>query len=75
LILCVIGAIFSLNQYVGQVRTILLPALAGTCSDPTVNCNVSQIFRFGYITIPMMALTAFAMNALIAVRLMHRGSA
>lgn len=75
LTLCLIGMLFSLNQYVAQIRTILLPSLAGTCSDPVTNCNVSQIFKFGYVTIPMMALTAFALNALIAARIMRRSGA
>ncbi|MDO8468474.1 MAG: disulfide bond formation protein B [Candidatus Peribacter sp.] len=73
--LCLIGMVFSIDQYVGQIRTILLPALAGTCSDPVTNCNVTQIFKLGYVTIPMMALTAFALNALIAVRQMRRSGA
>lgn len=75
LALCLIGIIFSVDQYVGQIRTILLPSLAGTCSDPMTNCNVSQIFKFGYVTIPMMALTAFAMNALMAWRVLRKTSA
>jgi disulfide bond formation protein DsbB len=73
LLLCLIGASFSVNQYVGQVRTILLPALAGTCGDPTTNCNVTQIFKLGYITIPMMALTAFTLNALVAWTMVRQG--
>lgn len=66
LLLSLVGMAFAIDQYSGQVRTILLPALTGTCGDPSANCNATQIFKFGYITIPTMALTAFAMNALIA---------
>src|SRR3989339_55602 len=66
ILLSLVGMVFSINQYVGQIRSILLPALAGTCEDPLVDCSVSQIFQFGYITIPMMAFTAFAMIALVA---------
>ncbi len=75
LTLCLIGTVFSIDQYVGQIRTILLPSLAGTCSDPVTNCNVTQIFKLGFITIPMMALTAFVLNALLAVRQMRRSAA
>lgn len=66
LTLCLIGMIFSIKQYVGQVQSILIPALQGSCGDPTADCASTQIFQFGYITIPFMALTAFVMNALMA---------
>jgi disulfide bond formation protein DsbB len=66
LTLCVIGMLFSVRQYVGQVQSILIPALQGSCGDPTVDCTATQIFQFGYITIPFMAFTAFVMNALMA---------
>lgn len=75
LVLCLIGMIFSVDQYVEQVRAFLLPSLTGTCGDPTNPCSATQIFTFGYITIPMMALTAFAMNALVAWRMIRRKSA
>ena len=75
LLLCLIGMVFSISQYVSQIRTILLPALAGTCGDPNVDCSATEIFKFGYVTIPMMALTAFAFNALIALRMIRRRSA
>ena len=72
LTLCAIGLIFSLHQYIGQVRAILLPALQGACSDPTVNCAATEIFKYGYITIPMMAATGFLINALLALVVMRR---
>jgi disulfide bond formation protein DsbB len=75
LTLCLIGMIFSIHQYVGQISAILSPSLAVTCSDLTTNCFDTQIFRLGYITIPMMALTAFALNALLAVRQLRRSAA
>lgn len=71
LALCLIGMIFSASQYSAQIRTLLDPALSQACGDPNVDCTATEIFTFGYITIPMMTLTAFALNALIAVRLMR----
>lgn len=70
LALCLIGSAFSVHQYIGQVQTLLSPELAQACGDPNVDCNATEIFTFGYITIPLMALTAFAMNALLSVRMM-----
>jgi len=72
LTLCLIGMIFSIKQYVGQVQSILLPALQDTCGDPAANCASTQIFKFGYITIPFMALTAFVMNALMSLVVMRK---
>lgn len=72
LILSLIGMAFSIKQYVSQVTDILLPSLTETCGDPTNPCAATQIFRFGYITIPMMAWTAFALSALVSWRMIRR---
>lgn len=75
LALCLIGMTFSVTQYVEQVTAFLAPALTGICGDPAAGpCAATQIFTFGYITIPMMALTAFAMNALVALRVIRKVS-
>jgi len=71
LTLSLIGMAFSIKQYVSQVMNILVPSLTGTCGDPAYPCASTQIFRFGYITIPMMALTAFALSALLAWRMIR----
>lgn len=75
LLFCLIGMCFSLWHYSEQVYYNLHPELITTCDPTGVSCVNSQILAFGYITIPMMALTAFALNALIAVRLMRRSAA
>jgi len=72
LTLCVIGVLFSIKQYYGQVQAILIPALSGACGDPTVDCSATQIFKFGYITIPVMAGTAFLINGLMSLVVMRR---
>jgi len=75
LLFCLIGMCFSLWHYGEQVYYNLHPELITTCDPTGVSCVNSQILAFGYITIPMMALTAFALNALISFRLMRRSAA
>ena len=71
LALSVIGLLFAKLHYGEQVWAALHPA------DPSVPCDASgtscastPFFRFGYITIPMMAATAFALNMLGSVLLL-----
>jgi disulfide bond formation protein DsbB len=71
LTLSLIGMVFAIKQYVSQVLNILMPSLTGTCGDAANPCSSTQIFQFGYITIPMMALTAFALSALVAWRMIR----
>ena len=82
LALCVIGAIFSIDHYSDQVEAALHPVpkengvneLLKPCDATGVSCASTQIkFAFGYITIPMMALTAFLLNLLGSVFLLHTG--
>jgi len=68
LLLSVIGMVFSSVHYTEQVMAALQPP-----SDPLEPCDLTGVscasapsFYFGYITIPMMAFTAFLLNALIA---------
>ena len=75
LLLCLIGMCFSLWHYGEQVYYNLHPEFITTCDPTGVSCVNSQILAFGYITIPMMAFTAFALNALISFRLMRRSAA
>ncbi len=51
----VIGGVFSVVQYILQRLEV-----NQTCSA-TVPCSTSYFYYFGYITIPMMALTGFVM--------------
>jgi disulfide bond formation protein DsbB len=67
LILCVIGFLIAAWHYGEQVQLALNPLdpdLAKPCDQTGVSCARTPIFEFGYITIPMMALTAFLLNAL-----------
>lgn len=46
---------------------ILLQAFPGIlqCGDEAVNCSTNQLVGFGYVTIPVMSLTAFVILILI----------
>lgn len=67
LLLSVIGAGIALWHYGEQVGAALFPAVIDPnvpCDTSGVSCASTPFFHFGYITIPMMALTAFVLNAL-----------
>lgn len=74
LALCLAGMIFSIIHYSEQINAVLHPASALAACDLTgVSCASTQInFAFGYITIPMMALTAFILNAVNSILMMRR---
>ncbi len=52
--LSVVGAGIAIYHYLLQMSPLPLP-----CTDEIANCALKQVAAFGYITIPMMALTAF----------------
>lgn len=54
--LSVIGGLIALNHYFVQRMEY-----ATSCGIEAVSCSVKYTFKFGYITIPMMALTAFCL--------------
>lgn len=55
LVLSIIGGLIALyHVFLQWYPAILLP-----CSDETANCAVKQFAAYGYITIPVMSLTAF----------------
>ncbi len=60
--LSVIGAGIAAHHYYIQVAA----AAAATCSATGPSCAEARFFTFGYITIPMMALTAFLLLLLLA---------
>ncbi|PIR53013.1 disulfide bond formation protein B [Candidatus Peregrinibacteria bacterium CG10_big_fil_rev_8_21_14_0_10_49_10] len=75
LVLCIIGAILSADHYMEQIEATFF-ALP---TDPLVPCDASGVscekmytFRFNYISIPMMALTAFVMNAVTSLVVVRR---
>ncbi|MEK7092959.1 MAG: disulfide bond formation protein B [Patescibacteria group bacterium] len=62
LVLSIPGALVALYQHLLQ----MLPAGALIPCDATGACAVRSIFEFGYITMPWMALSTFALFILIA---------
>lgn len=69
LALCLLGACFSLFHYIIQLQNIVAgPTNPATpCDVSGVSCVKTPFVMYGYVTIPMMALTAFTMNALISI--------
>lgn len=73
LLLSIIGALIAGYHYSEQVMAALTPAdPLKPCDTTGTSCASTPFFRFGYITIPMMALTAFALNALCSILIMRR---
>ncbi|MEK7590643.1 MAG: disulfide oxidoreductase [Patescibacteria group bacterium] len=63
LVLSCIGLLIALLHYKEQVVAMLFPPDALVpCDETGVSCARTPFFHFGYITIPMMAATAFALN-------------
>jgi disulfide bond formation protein DsbB len=58
--LLIIGVSISIYHYGLQVYTLYHP-ISSVCDASGVSCANDYIFQLGYITIPMMALTAFLM--------------
>ncbi len=54
--LSIVGLLIGTYHYILQMSPIPLP-----CSDEVANCAFKQISYFGYITIPLMAVTGFAL--------------
>ncbi|HEU0081091.1 MAG TPA: disulfide oxidoreductase [Candidatus Paceibacterota bacterium] len=61
LVLSAIGAAIALYHYLGQNGVASLPCSAVGYS---VSCAEKYVMEFGYITIPVMALSAFVLMAL-----------
>lgn len=72
LALCLIGMCFSAYHYFIQMQNIIAsPANPATpCDASGVSCVKTPFVEFGYITIPLMALTAFLLNAVGAATIM-----
>jgi disulfide bond formation protein DsbB len=80
LVLSLIGMIIAIDHYADQFYAALYPQpdeagvniLLKPCDASGVSCAATQInFYFGYITIPMMAMTAFLLNAIGSVYLLR----
>ncbi len=76
LILSVIGLLFASYHYGEQVWAALHPVPEGglvPCDETGVSCRSTPFFRFGYVTIPLMAATAFLLNILGSLITKKRG--
>lgn len=62
LVLSVVGALIALFHYTGQTGLTPLPCSAVGVS---VSCSVRFVMEFGYITIPMMAFSAFLLSVTV----------
>ncbi|HLD63921.1 MAG TPA: disulfide oxidoreductase [Candidatus Peribacteraceae bacterium] len=65
-ILSAVGLLIAAFHYGEQVTAAIAPPtdLLVPCDETGVSCASTPFFHFGYITIPMMAFTAFLLNAL-----------
>lgn len=61
LVLSVIGGAIALYHYLGQIGVASLPCSA---TGYSVSCAEKFVLEFGYITIPVMALSAFLLIAI-----------
>lgn len=74
LALCLIGMCFSAYHYFIQMQNIIASPTnpATPCDASGVSCVKTPFVEFGYITIPLMALTAYLLNAIGAATMMRR---
>lgn len=73
LLLSALGAAVALWHWGEQVSATLWPEAVdpnAPCDITGTSCRTTYTFRFGYITIPMMAFSAFLLNAIGAKILM-----
>lgn len=74
IVLCIVGMLVSAYHYYEQIITMLQPEVYDVLKpcDPTgVSCRATEIFEYGYMTIPTMAFTAFALNALASIAVLR----
>lgn len=75
LVLSLIGIVLSTHHYIEQIEATFFAVSTDPlvpCDDTGVSCAKTYTFRFGYITIPMMALTGFVLNALGSIIMMRK---
>lgn len=66
--LSVIGAVIAVVHYTEQIRARIAPLdPLAPCDLTGVSCAATPIFHFGYITIPVMAFSAFALILVVAL--------
>ena len=67
LALCALGLVVSGYHYGLQLFAMATPGFSDACTATGVSCATAEVFAFGYMTIPLMAFTGFAMIALLLV--------
>ncbi len=74
LALCLIGAAYAAYHYYIQMYDIIASPTnpATPCDASGESCVKTPFNQFGYITIPMMALTAFALNAIGSIQILRK---
>ena len=75
LTLCIIGGMIALYHYGEQLQATFWPDPVdplAPCGPDGESCARTYTFRYGYITVPMMALTAFILNGIGSVLMMRR---
>ena len=66
--LSLIGAVISTLHYTEQIRARLAPLdPLAPCDLSGVSCAATPIFHYGYITIPVMAFSAFVLILIVAL--------
>jgi len=72
--LSILGSLTSLLHYTEQMQARISPNSDPfiTCSFGDVSCSSSYIFEFGYITIPLMTLTAFVFIIIVSLMITHQ---
>jgi len=72
LLLSMIGLVIAIGHYAEQIQAVLTPLDPTVPCDTTgVSCAKTPIFQFGYITIPVMAATAFLLNICGSISMMR----
>ncbi len=64
--LAIIGGLIAAYHYSIQLIGLAKPSFSDACSMTGVSCVSTQILKFGYITIPLMSLTAFVLLLVFA---------
>lgn len=70
LLLSVVGMVFSLTHYVEQLQSLLRPELFDPnipCDLTGVSCRSTELLRYGFITIPYMAMAPFFLNIVLSL--------
>lgn len=67
LALSVVGAAIAAYHYGLQVYAKLMPGFTDSCSATAVSCAAAPSWTFGFVTIPLMSLTAFVTIAMVCI--------